>query len=127
PSKPTCHVSNPYCRTILRSATSSTNPRTSRAPSGGLLIKDTKTRKESPGSFANQLQKLRQRFQEIRDLDYFESSRGEDLQRLFQKAESLGPPRKRPETKERLRTEDYRGKVWITRPRPEIDRVGSAW
>src|SRR5207253_8652666 len=76
---------------------------------------------------ANQLPKLRQRFHEIRDIDYFESSRGEDLQRLFQKAESLGPPRKRPETKERLRTEDYRGKVWITRPRPEIDRVGSAW
>ena len=36
-----------------------------------LLIKDTKTRKKSPESFANQLQKLRQRFQEIRDLDYF--------------------------------------------------------
>ena len=92
-----------------------------------LLIKDTKTRKESPGSFANQLQKLRQRFQEIRDIDYFESSRGEDLHRMLQKAESLGPSRKRPETKEQLRTEDYRGKVWITRPRPEIDRVGSAW
>ncbi len=92
-----------------------------------LLIKDTKTRKESPGSFANQLQKLRQRFQEIRDLDYFESSRGEDLQRLFQKAESLGVPIKRPETKDQLRIEDYRSKLWITRPRPEIDRVGSAW
>src|SRR5207244_2902275 len=84
-------------------------------------------RKESPGSFANQLQKLRHRFQEIRDLDYFESSRGEDLQRLFQKAESLGVPVKRPETKDRLRIEDYRNKLWITRPRPEIDRVGSAW
>ena len=91
------------------------------------LIKDTKTRKESPESFANQLQKLRQHFQEIRDIDYFESSRGEDLHRLFEKAESLGAPRKRPETKERLRIENYRSKVWITRPRPEIDRVGSAW
>src|SRR5258707_5447617 len=59
-----------------------------------LLIKDTKTRKESPGSFANQLQKLRQRFQEIRDIDYFESSRGEDLHRMIQKAESLGSSRK---------------------------------
>jgi hypothetical protein len=92
-----------------------------------LLIKDTKTRKESPASFANQLQKLRQRFQEIRDLDYFESSRGEDLHRLFEKAESLGVPVKRPETKDRLRIEDYRSKLWITRPRPEIDRAGSAW
>ena len=92
-----------------------------------LLIKDTKTRKKPPDAFANQLQKLRQRFQEIRDIDYFESSRGEDLHRLLQKAESLGPPIKRPETKNRLRIEDYRSKLWITRPRPEIDRVGSAW
>src|SRR3984893_5248622 len=48
-----------------------------------LLIKDGKARKQS----SNQLQKLRQRFQEIRDIDYFQSSRGEDLQRLLQKAE----------------------------------------
>ena len=92
-----------------------------------LLIKDTKTRKKLPEAFANQLQKLRQRFEEIRGIDYFESSRGEDLHRLLQKAESVGPPIKRPETKNRLRAEDYRSKLWITRPRPEIDRVGSAW
>jgi hypothetical protein len=88
-----------------------------------LLIKDGKARKQSP----NQLQKLRQRFQEIRDIDYFQSSRGEDLQRLLQKAEALEVPKKKPETMIRLRAEDYRGKSWVTRPRPEIDRVGSAW
>jgi hypothetical protein len=92
-----------------------------------LLIKDSKTRKQSPETFSNQLQKLRQRFQEIRDIDYFRSSRGEDLQRHLQQAEALESPSKKPETKVRLRAEDYRGKSWITRPRPEIDRVGSAW
>jgi hypothetical protein len=92
-----------------------------------LLIKDSKARKQSPETFSNQLQKLRQRFQEIRDIDYFQSSRGEDLQRLLQKAEALESPSKKPERKARLRIEDYRGKTWITRPRPEIDRVGSAW
>src|SRR3981081_144926 len=86
-----------------------------------LLIKDSKTRKQSP----NQLQKLRQRFQEIRDIDYFQSSRGEDLQRLLQKAEES--PKNKPETIIRLKAEDYRSKSWVTRPRPEIDRVGSAW
>jgi hypothetical protein len=93
----------------------------------GPLIKDTKHRKKAPDTFASQLRKLRQRFQEIRDIDYFESSRGEDLQRLFQKAEALEAPRKKPEPKVRLRVEDFRGKTWITRPRPEIDRVASAW
>ena len=90
-----------------------------------LLIKDSKARKQSPETFSNQLQKLRQRFQEIRDIDYFQSSRGEDLQRLLQKAEES--PKKKPETTVRLRAEDYRSKSWVTRPRPEIDRVGSAW
>ncbi len=90
-----------------------------------LLIKDSKARKQSPETFPNQLQKLRQRFQEIRDIDYFQSSRGEDLQRLLQKAEES--PKKKPETTIRLRAEDYRSKSWVTRPRPEIDRVGSAW
>lgn len=92
-----------------------------------LLIKDNKTRKQSPDSFSHQLQKLRQRYQEIRDIDYFQSSRGEDLQRLLQKAEALASPEKKPETRKRLRVEDYRDKIWLTRPRPEIDRVGSGW
>ena len=90
-----------------------------------LLIKDSKARKQSPETFSNQLQKLRQRFQEIRDIDYFQSSRGEDLQRLLQKVEES--PKKKLETTIRLRAEDYRSKSWVTRPRPEIDRVGSAW
>jgi hypothetical protein len=91
------------------------------------VIKDRKVRKTPPENFSGELDKLRRRFQEIREIDYFQSSRGEDLQRLFQNAESLQSPRKKPEPRARLRAEDYRGKTWITRPHPEIDRVGSAW
>jgi hypothetical protein len=93
-----------------------------------LLIRDTRGRKTSPEAFTNQLQKLHQRFQEIYQIDFFRSSRGEDLERLFRRAESLESNRgKSEERKERLRAEDYQGKIWITRPRPEIDSVGSAW
>jgi hypothetical protein len=91
------------------------------------LLKDQKPRKAPTENFTSELDKLRRRFQEIREIDYFQSSRGEDLQRLFQKAERFEAPRKVPEMRPRLQTEDYRGKTWITRPRPEIDRVGSAW
>jgi hypothetical protein len=91
------------------------------------LIKDRKARKASAETFASELEKVRRRFQEIQEIDYFQSSRGEDLRALFLKAELLGSPQKRAETKVRLRGADYRGKTWITRPRPEIDRVGSAW
>jgi hypothetical protein len=91
------------------------------------LIKGGKGRRVSPEKYANQLERLRSRFQEIREKDFFQSSRGEDLQRLFQQAESLQSSAEPPKRKVRLRVEDYRGKTWITRPHPEIDRVGSAW
>src|SRR5260221_11149428 len=43
------------------------------------LIKDSKSRKRSLEIFSAQLQKLRHRFQEIRDIDYVQSPRGEDV------------------------------------------------
>jgi hypothetical protein len=91
------------------------------------LIRDRKARKANPEAFVNQLQKLKGRFQEIQDIDYFHCSRAEDLQRLFQKAESFESPAKRAEAGKRLQAADFKGKLWLTRPRPEIDRVGSAW
>jgi hypothetical protein len=91
------------------------------------LIKEGKGRKASPKTFVKQLQKLRYRYEEIRANDFFQSLRGEHLQRLFQKAESLEPGTKQQERKVQLRVEDYRGKIWITRPHPDIDGVGSAW
>jgi hypothetical protein len=91
------------------------------------LIRGRKACKIPAETLANELEKLRRRFQEIQKIDYFQSARGEDLRALFQRAESIGPSKKKPETKTRLRIEDFQGKTWITRPRPEIDRVGSAW
>src|ERR1700730_3173869 len=92
-----------------------------------LLIKDQKARKADPEAFANQLQKLKARFQELQAIDYFRCSRGEDVQRLIQKADALESPAKKFAAGKRLQSTDYRGKVWLTRTRPEIDRVGSAW
>lgn len=92
-----------------------------------LLAKDRKARQVNPEAFANQLQKLKGRFQEIQAIDYFQCSRGEDVQRLIQKADALDSPDEKPAANKRLRTTDYRDKVWLTRTRPEIDRVGSAW
>jgi hypothetical protein len=91
------------------------------------LIKERKARRISAEIFAGDLEKVRRRFQEIQEIDYFQSARGEDLRSLFQKAVSLGALKKQPEAKRRLRTEDFSGRTWLTRPRPEIDRVGSAW
>ncbi len=91
------------------------------------LLKDQKARKANADAFVNQLQRFKRRFREIQAIDYFECSRSEDLQRLFQKAEALESTGKKPGTGHRLQAADYKGKLWLTRPRPEIDRVGSAW
>ena len=88
-----------------------------------LLIKETRGRKTSPEAFTRQLQKLRQRFQDICDIDFFQSSRGEDLERLFRKAESLESNNGDSERKSDCESRNIKGKTWIIRPRPEIDRA----
>jgi hypothetical protein len=72
---------------------------------------------------ATELERLTRQFREIRDVDFFDSARGHDIAMLLRRA--AGP--KRPRQLEVLDTKQYQGKTWLTRPRPEIDRVGSAW
>jgi hypothetical protein len=72
---------------------------------------------------ASELQRLMRQFREIRAVDFFDSARGHDIAMLLRRAE--GPKRSRQ--LERLDVKQYQGKTWLTRPRPEIDRVGSAW
>jgi len=72
---------------------------------------------------ASELQRLMRQFREIRAVDFFDSARGHDVAMLLRRAE--GPKRSRQ--LEPLDVKQYQGKTWLTRPRPEIDRVGSAW
>ncbi|PYL61517.1 MAG: hypothetical protein DMF24_06995 [Verrucomicrobia bacterium] len=72
---------------------------------------------------AAELERLTRQFREIRAADFFDSPRGHDVAMLLRRAE--GP--KRARQLEKLEVKHYQGKTWLTRPRPEIDRVGSAW
>jgi len=69
-----------------------------------------------------ELERLTRQFREISDVDFFQSPRGQEVQMLLRRAE--GSPLKKLS---RLDPKNYRGKTWATRPRPEIDRIGSAW
>jgi hypothetical protein len=92
------------------------------------LIKSKKSRDKSSHAFTNQLHKLKERLQDIRDIDYFQCPRAEHLQMLFNEAVGFDSSKKKAEAQRgRLRVEDFRGKTWVTRPKPEIDCVGSAW
>jgi hypothetical protein len=72
---------------------------------------------------AAELQRLTRQFREIRQVDFFDSARGHEVAMLLRRA--AGPRRTRQ--LETLDAKQYQGKTWLTRPRPEIDRVGSAW
>lgn len=82
-------------------------------------------RKNVGEEFAGELEKLRRQFQEIRAIDYFGCPAAHDVEMLFQRAGRLAEPRAKSAAT--LDAKQFHGRIWLTRPHPEIDRVGSAW
>jgi hypothetical protein len=68
--------------------------------------------------------RLRQRFQEISAIDFFGSPMRDQAERALA---ALNGPRNPDSDTMKISPGDYRGRVWITRPRPGVDRVMSAW
>lgn len=84
------------------------------------LVVTTKRRRDLRGK----LDRVRKQFREIRETDFFNNPKARDLEIILEKLEGAQP---RSKTQPKLEPRDFRGRVWLTRPRPEIDRVGSAW
>src|SRR5689334_25003906 len=83
-------------------------------------------KKGRAAELASELTKLKQRFDEINGIDYFHSPAAHDAQMVLQRIEkALGP--KTGATVQKLEPARFVGKTWLTRPRPGIDRAGSAW
>jgi hypothetical protein len=66
---------------------------------------------------------LTSRFQAIRSIDFFQCPAATGVQALLDKRNA----REQPAARGRLKLSSYQGRVWQTRPRPVIDRIGSAW
>jgi hypothetical protein len=80
--------------------------------------------RRSQQSRNDRIDRFRKQFREIRETDFFNCARAQDVEMLLRKMEkSQVSPTSLPE----IHARNYRGRVWVTRPRPEIDRVGSAW
>ncbi len=75
-------------------------------------------------NFGGKVDRIRKQFREIRATDFFDSPKAKDLEMVLRKLEGT-QLKSKPQPK--LESRDFRGRVWLTRPRPEIDRVGSAW
>ena len=78
----------------------------------------------SSPTFGDKLDRIRQQFREIRQTDFFNCPRAQDVEMLLRKMEGTQPCEA---SVPKVVTRDYRGRTWVTRPRPEIDRIGSAW
>ena len=75
-------------------------------------------------NLGGKLDRIRKQFREIKGTDFFDSPKAKDVEMVLRKLEETQPGSK---TQPKLEPRDFRNRVWLTRPRPEIDRVGSAW
>src|SRR5438093_9853615 len=82
------------------------------------------TRVEGKG--AGRLSRLRNRFQEIAEVDFFDSPLQKRVQELLEQA-TRSRAAKSGASNSKINPKDYKGRVWVTRPRPGVDRCASAW
>lgn len=91
------------------------------------------TRTQDYRKLPEQLNKLIKEFEEVRKIDFFKSRTGDILnKRLKMISEEIkgisGADLKRHNTSiAQKNTNDYQGKKWVTRKRPFVDRMSSAW
>jgi hypothetical protein len=76
-----------------------------------------------------ELARLDKDHQRVRDIDFFDAPGGAEVRRL---EEAIAMRVRRPESARReerptLDLSKLRGRRWVTRPRPHIDRIASAW
>ncbi len=72
------------------------------------------------------LSRLRSRFQEIVEVDFFDSPLQKRVGDLLAQADEARVTTRLPETAP-IKRQDYKSRVWVTRPRPGVDRSASAW
>src|SRR6266403_2698626 len=72
------------------------------------------------------LSRLRGRFQEIVEVDFFDSPLQKRVGELLARADAARVATRIPETT-KINPRDYKHRIWVTRPRPGVDRSASAW
>jgi hypothetical protein len=73
---------------------------------------------------SGRISRLRARFREVVEIDFFSSPVQKRVEELLAKAD--GPPAEKTRGA-KVRPKDYVDRLWVTRPRPGIDRSASAW
>ena len=96
------------------------------------LVRDTRLalRAAASRSKAQQLldfSRLNRRLTDANAIDFFGCGKRREAEGLIKELETRARGNLAAGAGSKTKTEKYRGRVWQTRPRPEVDRVGSAW
>jgi hypothetical protein len=75
------------------------------------------------------LARLQKDFERLRELDFFDAPGRAEVERLREAIDMRKRPPEEPTRRDRptLNLGALRGRRWITRPRPHVDRIASAW
>jgi hypothetical protein len=74
---------------------------------------------------SGRLNRIRRRFLEIGEVDFFDSPFRARIEKLLTQADESAA--EKPGRNQKRRASEYLTRLWMTRPRPGIDRVSSAW
>jgi hypothetical protein len=75
-----------------------------------------------------QLARLRRHYTEVMRIDYFNSPEGKRIGLFLQEVEkAISPTEPEPESDIKMSIDEYREKIWVTRPHPHVDRLSCAW
>ncbi|MBX3742586.1 MAG: chromate resistance protein [Akkermansiaceae bacterium] len=87
----------------------------------------SRQRESADDAVQAEVEKLRRRYREIRQVDFFDSAQGGNIEIQLDRAASLIGNRDPEAALQVFSTKEFSSKTWLTRPQPAIDRVGSAW
>src|SRR4029077_8384324 len=88
------------------------------------LLKDL--RNPASAKQSSRITRLRQRFQDIVSIDFFGNPLREQVEHALNAMQTSKTRPLMPEIGS-VTPAEYRNRVWVTRPRPGVDRVTSAW
>jgi hypothetical protein len=99
----------------------------------GLITLDQRGDPESGKKLIENLNHVAKEFEHIKKVDFFASPKGISLEKRIKavrdtiKTFSFEEPAKTEKSITQKNRKDYQGKVWVTRKRPYVDRMASAW
>ncbi len=89
---------------------------------------DRRRPRRTAARLAEELARLGRELARIKEIDFFEAPGFQEVQRLKETvAMRLPPPTAVAEGPAEIPPDSLRARRWVTRPRPHIDRIASAW